>query len=84
VNESSKAVFGTKAYSLSAGASIPVVNCFAKAFPKANILVTGALGPNANAHGPNEFLHILYAKKLAMIFASIVGRCSAHFQSDKK
>jgi len=53
VNESSKAVFGTKAYSLSAGASIPVVDCFAKAFPKANILVTGALGPNANAHGPN-------------------------------
>jgi di/tripeptidase len=27
-------------------------------------MITGVLGPNSNAHGPNEFLHIPFAQKL--------------------
>ena len=33
-------------------------------FPSTQFLVTGVLGPHSNAHGPNEFLHIDYAKRL--------------------
>lgn len=33
-------------------------------YPKAEFIITGVLGPNANAHGPNEFLHIPFTKKL--------------------
>jgi hypothetical protein len=31
-------------------------------FPKAQFVVTGVLGPESNAHGPNEFLHIPFGK----------------------
>jgi hypothetical protein len=27
-------------------------------FPEAQFLITGVLGPQSNAHGPKEFLHI--------------------------
>lgn len=40
-------------------------------FPKAQCLITGVLGPRSKVHGPNEFLHIGYAKKLTACIASI-------------
>jgi len=36
-------------------------------------VVTGVLGPHSNAHGPNEFLHIPTAKKVAASIASILA-----------
>eukprot|EP01038_Epipyxis_sp_PR26KG_P019349 gene19349-27406_t len=33
-------------------------------FPTAQMMVCGVLGPKSNAHGPNEFLHVPYAKRL--------------------
>jgi len=38
-----------------------------KHFPDAQFLITGVLGPHSNAHGPNEFLHVPYAKKLTRV-----------------
>jgi acetylornithine deacetylase/succinyl-diaminopimelate desuccinylase-like protein len=44
-------------------------------FPRAQLLVTGVLGPKSNAHGPNEFIDIGFAKKItaatAMVIASL-------------
>ena len=40
-------------------------------FPDAQMLVTGVLGPKSNAHGPNEFLHVPYAKKVTMATAMV-------------
>jgi hypothetical protein len=38
------------------------------------IVVTGVLGPKSNAHGPNEFFHVPYAKKLtAAVAMSVAG-----------
>jgi di/tripeptidase len=42
-------------------------------FPKAQFLVTGLLGPNSNAHGPNEFMDIETAKKLTGCVAKIIA-----------
>ena len=42
-------------------------------YPEAQFVITGVLGPNSNAHGPNEFLHIPYAKKLTCCIASIIN-----------
>jgi di/tripeptidase len=42
-------------------------------FPKAQFLITGVLGPETNAHGPNEFLHVPYAKKLTAAVADVVA-----------
>ena len=36
-------------------------------------MITGVLGPGSNAHGPNEFLHIPYAKKLTACIAVILN-----------
>ena len=33
-------------------------------FPAAQFVVTGVLGPSSNAHGPNEFLHIGFTKRI--------------------
>ena len=45
------------------GFSIPLLGDFERFYPDANIIVTGILGPNNNAHGPNENLDIEYTKK---------------------
>jgi len=42
-------------------------------FPQAQFLITGVLGPHSNAHGPNEFLHIGYAKKLTACVADVIA-----------
>lgn len=42
-------------------------------FPGAQFVITGVLGPGSNAHGPNEFLHVPYAKKLTACVAYILN-----------
>ena len=42
-------------------------------FPDAQFVITGALGPGGNAHGPNEFLHVPYAKKLTAAVAQVIA-----------
>ena len=42
-------------------------------FPKTQFFITGVLGPHANAHGPNEFLHIDYTKKLTACVSLVLA-----------
>ena len=42
-------------------------------FPQAQFLITGVLGPKSNAHGPNEFLHVEYAKRLTACVADVLA-----------
>jgi hypothetical protein len=42
-------------------------------FPGAQFLITGVLGPQSNAHGPNEFLHIPTGKRVSMCVARVVA-----------
>lgn len=44
-----------------------------KGFPKAQFMVCGVLGPKSNAHGPNEFLHVPYGKKLTAAVAQTMA-----------
>jgi di/tripeptidase len=44
-----------------------------EAFPEAQFVITGVLGPQSNAHGPNEFIHIPYAEKLTASVTSIIS-----------
>jgi di/tripeptidase len=48
-----------------------------KHYPQAQFLITGVLGPKSNAHGPNEFIHIAYAKKLTACVSLVLA---AHAQ----
>ena len=76
--EASEHYFGHDAAYLGLGGSIPFMSMLGKRYPQAQFLITGVLGPKSNAHGPNEFLHIPYAKKITACVAHIVGR---HFGS---
>ncbi|HEY3076309.1 MAG TPA: hypothetical protein VGJ74_14135 [Burkholderiales bacterium] len=40
--------------------------------PQAQFFITGVLGPHSNAHGPNEFLHLAYAKQLTACVADVL------------
>ena len=42
-------------------------------FPKAQLLITGLLGPGSNAHGPNEFLHLPTGKNLTASVAAVIA-----------
>jgi acetylornithine deacetylase/succinyl-diaminopimelate desuccinylase-like protein len=55
------------------GGTIPFMGMLGAKFPNAQMLVTGVLGPKSNAHGPNEFLHIDYAKKVTAATALVVA-----------
>lgn len=61
------------------GGSIPFMGLLASFWPKAQFVITGVLGPESNAHGPNEFLHIPYTKKLTYAMAHIVAKAAEHF-----
>jgi acetylornithine deacetylase/succinyl-diaminopimelate desuccinylase-like protein len=55
------------------GGSIPFMAMLGAKFPQTQFVVTGVLGPHSNAHGPNEFLHIGFAKKLSAAIAAILA-----------
>jgi acetylornithine deacetylase/succinyl-diaminopimelate desuccinylase-like protein len=59
------------------GGTIPFMAMLGKHFPEAQFLITGVLGPKSNAHGPNEFLHIAYAKKLTACVADVLAAHAA-------
>ncbi|WP_207922644.1 dipeptidase [Micromonospora sp. KC606] len=49
---------GTDPVDIGLGGSIPFIATFQEMFPEAAILVTGVEDPHAQAHGPNESLHL--------------------------
>ena len=55
------------------GGTIPFMAMLGEQFPNAQFLITGVLGPKSNAHGPNEFLHIEYAKRLTVCVAEVLA-----------
>jgi acetylornithine deacetylase/succinyl-diaminopimelate desuccinylase-like protein len=66
--------FGAKAMYTGEGGSIPFMGMLGKKFPQAQFLITGVLGPESNAHGPNEFLHIPTGKKLTCCVAEVIAK----------
>jgi len=76
-DEASRAYFGKPAMSMGEGGTIPFMAMLGEKFPEAQFLITGVLGPQSNAHGPNEFLHIPMGKRLTGCVASVIA---AHFR----
>jgi acetylornithine deacetylase/succinyl-diaminopimelate desuccinylase-like protein len=65
--------YGREVAWIGEGGTIPFMNMLGERFPRAQFFITGVLGPHSNAHGPNEFLHVPYAKKLTTAVASVVA-----------
>ncbi len=64
--------FGKTAASLGGGGGIPFLAMLGERFAGSEFIVTGVLGPESNAHGPNEFLHLPTAHKLTTALAYIL------------
>jgi acetylornithine deacetylase/succinyl-diaminopimelate desuccinylase-like protein len=73
MSRASQAYFGRGAAFMGEGGSIPFMGMLGKAFPQAQFLITGVLGPHSNAHGPNEFLHLPTAKRLTCCVADVLA-----------
>ena len=73
LNAASTAQFGASCGYIGQGGTIPLMNLLSQGFPKAQMMVCGVLGPKSNAHGPNEFLHVPYAKKLTAAVAQVIA-----------
>jgi acetylornithine deacetylase/succinyl-diaminopimelate desuccinylase-like protein len=72
MQRASRAFFGKDAMYMGTGGSIPFIGMLGARFPGTQFLVTGVLGPNSNAHGPNEFLHIEKARRLTACVAQVI------------
>jgi len=69
----SRSYFGRPAAYMGEGGTIPFMGMLGERFPEAQFLITGVLGPQSNAHGPNEFLHIPTAKRLTACVARVIA-----------
>lgn len=73
INAASREFFGPPPAYNGEGGSIPFMGMLGEKFPGAQFLITGVLGPQSNAHGPNEFLHIPTGKRVSMCVARVVA-----------
>ncbi|HEY8052775.1 MAG: M20/M25/M40 family metallo-hydrolase [Steroidobacterales bacterium] len=73
ITRASRAVYAQDAVHIGCGGTIPFMGMLGARFPQTQFFITGVLGPHANAHGPNEFLHIDYAKKLTACVSLVLA-----------
>ncbi len=73
LDAASRAHFGAPVGYIGQGGTIPLMSLLQQGFPKAQMMVCGVLGPKSNAHGPNEFLHVPYGKRLTAAVAQVIA-----------
>ncbi len=69
----SAAAFGAPPAYMGEGGSIPFMAMLGAKFPAAQFVVTGVLGPQSNAHGPNEFLHLPTGRRITQVIAQVLA-----------
>src|SRR4029077_20846345 len=79
LDEASTIAFGQPARMYGVGGTIPFMGMLGERFPDAQFVITGVLGPDANAHGPNEYLHLPTARKITLAIAELLD---AHARSN--
>jgi acetylornithine deacetylase/succinyl-diaminopimelate desuccinylase-like protein len=77
MSRASAQIFAADAVHVGSGGTIPFMGMLGERFPETQFFVTGVLGPHANAHGPNEFLHIDYARRLTACVALVLADFAA-------
>ncbi|TLY82735.1 MAG: M20/M25/M40 family metallo-hydrolase [Gammaproteobacteria bacterium] len=73
INRASRAVYERDAVHIGCGGTIPFMGMLGERFPRTQFFITGVLGPHANAHGPNEFLALEYAKQLTACVSLVLA-----------
>lgn len=73
LDHASTAAFGHGPGFVGEGGSIPFLAQLGQRFPAVQFLATGLLGPGANAHGPDESLHVPTAIRLCDVVADVIA-----------
>ncbi|MDA8348041.1 MAG: M20/M25/M40 family metallo-hydrolase [Pseudomonadota bacterium] len=73
IDAASQQIYGRGAVHIGCGGTIPFMAMLGERFPATQFFITGVLGPHANAHGPNEFLHLEYAEKLTACVSLVLA-----------
>jgi acetylornithine deacetylase/succinyl-diaminopimelate desuccinylase-like protein len=74
LDAASRNFYGAPCGYIGQGGTIPLMNMLSRGFPRAQMMVCGVLGPKSNAHGPNEFLHVPYARRLTAAVAQVISQ----------
>ena len=72
LTDASITAFGEPHRAFGEGGSIPFMGMLGERFPDAQFVVTGALGPDSNAHGPNEYLDVATARRITRVVAHLL------------
>jgi acetylornithine deacetylase/succinyl-diaminopimelate desuccinylase-like protein len=72
LDATSDAHFGNGFLTFGEGGTIPFMGMLGEIFPDAQFVITGVLGPGANAHGPNEYLHVPTARRVTACIADLL------------
>jgi len=73
IERASQAIYGRESLNAGCGGTIPFMGMLGRQFPRTQFFITGVLGPHSNAHGPNEFLDVEYAKKLTACVSLVLA-----------
>ncbi|HEV8584384.1 MAG TPA: M20 family metallopeptidase [Methylomirabilota bacterium] len=73
MRRASESFFGKPALFQGQGGSIPFMAMLGARYPQAQFMITGVLGPDSNAHGPNEYLHVPMGVKVTACVASVLA-----------
>ena len=73
LDDASTAAWGQGMRTFGEGGTIPFMGMLGARFPDAQFVVSGVLGPGSNAHGPNEFLDLLSARRITAAIADVLG-----------
>jgi len=73
MRRASEDYFGQPAMSQGTGGSIPFMAMLGARYPQAQFMITGVLGPDSNAHGPNEYLHVPTGVRVTACVASVLA-----------
>lgn len=64
--------WGRRSASCGVGGTIPFMGMLGESMPDAQYLLMGVLGPESNAHGPDEFLHLPTVRRVTATVADVL------------
>jgi acetylornithine deacetylase/succinyl-diaminopimelate desuccinylase-like protein len=65
-------VLGERHQGIGIGGAVPFMTMLAERYPRAQFLVTGALGVDSNMHVPDEWLNLAFAQKVTEAVAHVL------------
>ena len=79
VEDASIRHWGMPSASCGVGGTIPFMGMLGEQMPDAQYLLVGVLGPESNAHGPNEFLHLPTVRRVTATVTDVLLAHAARF-----